>query len=254
MPATKEENMARHTESQDFFRLDRDFMINLRLGSQKQYEHCTTLRDLRSTIEMMEFQQKYSPGSIWPNSKINISRIITSITAQTQNFVVPLEDLVRLQNCLLVSMQEPTYLFSEILAHKESFATAVSKPVLKHFVEDVLSRMTQHQVVFDHLANSNSVIHRAFLPYTPETFQVLSKLVDDLVGAGNKRIPEDNFALLNKILSLELVTAKVFDSSEKASAIIGRFLTQQWDMLNARGKRGPQPDQFSNIGAQIELL
>lgn len=111
-------------------------------------------------------------------------------------------------------MQNPTFLFDEILGHKDSLATAVDKPVLKIFIEDILSRMMQHQVIFDHLSNSSSKLHRDFMPYTKDTFLVLSKLVEDLVAEGGDRIPVENFALLNKVLSLEQVTSKVFDSSE----------------------------------------
>lgn len=123
-------------------------------------------------------------------------------------------------------MQKPTYLFDEILAHKESLASDVDKPVLNIFIEEILARMTQHQVIFDHLTNSTSSIHRDFLSSSNETFLVLSKTLNDLVSEGGTVIPDENFALVNKILSEEEVTTKVFDSSDQASTVLGPFLTQ----------------------------
>ena len=70
--------------------------------------------------------------------------------------------------------------------------------------------------MFDHLSNSNSEIHRSFLPYEQETFHVLSKIINDLVDEGGTEIPAENFSLINKILSLEKVTTKVFDSADTA--------------------------------------
>ncbi len=82
-------------------------------------------------------------------------------------------------------------------------------------------------MIFDHLANSTSVVHRSFIPYTKDTFLVLSKIVHDLVSEGQgDLIPKENFAEINRILSLEKVTTKVFDSSEQASNVLGKFLTQ----------------------------
>ena len=72
--------------------------------------------------------------------------------------------------------------------------------------------MKQHEVAFDHLSNSLSQVHRYFLPYGQETFHVLSKILTDLVAEGDAKIPVDNFALINKILSEEKVTTRVFDS------------------------------------------
>lgn len=57
-------------------------------------------------------------------------------------------------------------------------------------------------------------MHSSFLPYTEETFLVLSKIITDLVNEGETKLPSDNIALINKILSLEKVTTKVFDSSD----------------------------------------
>lgn len=90
-------------------------------------------------------------------------------------------------------------MFDEILAHKDSLATSVERPVLKSFIRDILARMKQHEVIFDHLANSTSVVHRSFVPYTKDTFLVLSKIVHDLVAEGkqiipNQPIPQENFA------------------------------------------------------------
>ena len=125
---------------------------------------------------------------------------------------------------MLVSLIKPAVLFDDILAHKDSLATDVDKRVLKIFINDILSRMMQHEVVFDHLANSLSKIHSEFKPYTQETFLVLSKIVNDLVSEGGDKIPAENFALINKILSTEKVTTKVFDSSETAISVLSRFL------------------------------
>jgi hypothetical protein len=46
----------------------------------------------------------------------------------------------------------------------------------------------------------------------------------DLVAEGDLKVPNENFALINKILSLEQVTTKVFDSSDRAISVLGRFL------------------------------
>lgn len=128
-------------------------------------------------------------------------------------------------------MQNPTYLFEEILAHKESLATDVDKPVLKIFIEEILARMMQQQVIFDHLTNSASSIHREFISSSKETFLVLQKTLNDLLAEGGSVIPDENFALVNKILSEEVVTTKVFDSSDQASSALGPFLTQQLERL-----------------------
>ena len=49
----------------------------------------------------------------------------------------------------------------------------------------------------------------------------------DLVAEGDSSIPNENFALINNILSLEQVTSKVFDSSDRAVSVLGKFLGQQ---------------------------
>ena len=67
-------------------------------------------------------------------------------------------------------------------------------------------------------------MHNSFLPYTEETFLVLSKIITDLVNEGETSIPVDNIALINKILSLEKVTTKVFDSSDQAISVLSRYL------------------------------
>ena len=171
---------------------------------------------------------------------------------------------MRIQGFLLVSLTNPTFLFDEMLAHKDSFATAVEKPVLKVFIEDILSRMMQHEVVFDHLANSSSHVHSDFVPYTKKTFLVLSKLVEDLVadgstqaggGALSGQIPRENFLLLNKILASEQVTTKVFDSSEQASSVIGRYLTQQRELLlEEQARTGETRGGYSGLDAQVDRL
>ena len=158
--------------------------------------------------------------------------------------------MIRLNNVMLTSMVQPGVLFNEILSHEESLATAVDKRVLKIFIDDILARILQHQVVFDHLTNSTSKIHSEFMPYTRETFHVLSKLVSDLVSEGNEKIPAENFALLNKILSTEMVTTKVFDSPEKAISVLGRFLDEQLEQL-----KGPRSERsLKSTQLQIEHL
>ena len=92
------------------------------------------------------------------------------------------------------------------------------------FVQNILDRMMQHQVQFEHLNNSVSVMHRDFTPYSQETFLALSKVIKDLVNESEHKIPAENFALLNKILSHEKVTTKVFDSAGQAKSILGRYL------------------------------
>ena len=88
------------------------------------------------------------------------------------------------------------------------------------------------------------------MPYTRETFHVLSKLVSDLVSEGNEKIPAENFALLNKILSTEMVTTKVFDSPEKAISVLGRFLDEQLEQL-----KGPRSERsLKSSQSQIEHL
>jgi hypothetical protein len=168
--------------------------------------------------------------SIWKTSR-EIIDLIQNLAVQSGRFQFELNDLIRIQNILMVSIQTPTFLFDEILAHKDSLATAVDKPVLKIFIGDILARMMQHEVIFDHLANSASVMHRGFLPCTKETYKVLSKIIMDLVAEGDAKIPIANFALINKILSEEQVTTKVFDSSDRAVSVLGKYLDQQLDNL-----------------------
>ena len=79
-------------------------------------------------------------------------------------------------------------------------------------------------MTFDYLKNSYSTLHRAFIPYSKETFLVLNRLINDLVSEGDGQIPIENLPLINEILSLEKITTKVFDSSEEACALLGNFL------------------------------
>lgn len=98
----------------------------------------------------------------------------------------------------------------------------------------MLARMVQHEVTFDHLNNSTSKLHRTFLPYTQNTFKILSKIVSELVsesGENSEMIPLENFPIINKILSLELVTSNVFKSSDEAIQVLGRFLDQQLSQM-----------------------
>ena len=55
---------------------------------------------------------------------------------------------------------------------------------------------------------------------------MLSKIINDLVAEGETEIPAENFSLINKILSLEKVTTKVFDSADTAQSVLGRFVAQ----------------------------
>ena len=119
-------------------------------------------------------------------------------------------------------------------------------------------------MIFDHLTNSSSQIHSDFVPYTKQTFLVLSKLVEDLVAEGAAQgnssavagqIPRENFSLINKILAFEQVTTKVFDSSEQASSVLGRYLTQQKErLLDEQGRTEEAPASYSSLEAQIERL
>ena len=81
-------------------------------------------------------------------------------------------------------MKHPGLFFNDILAYKDSIVSVVDKRILKVFIDSILARMVQHEVVFDHLTNSYSKIHSEFLPYTQDTFKVLSKIVTDLVSEG----------------------------------------------------------------------
>lgn len=60
---------------------------------------------------------------------------------------------------------------------------------------------------------------------------MLSKIITELVAEGESSIPVENFALINKILSLEQVTTKVFDTSDRAVDVLGKYLGQQLDYL-----------------------
>ena len=53
---------------------------------------------------------------------------------------------------------------------------------------------------------------------------MLSKIIIELVAEGESSIPVENFALINKILSLEQVTTKVFDTSDRAVEVLGKYL------------------------------
>lgn len=153
-------------------------MSNILGRNLKQFEVIQSKEDFRKVLDTMEFLYKSDPLSFveMRNTCRGLVLALFNLLDKTQ---LPLSDMVRMATILTPSTTTPTFLFKDICRCEESF-NQLDKHILKDFVDVILGRIKQHEVSFDHLKQSISVIHRHFVPYSGKTFQVLNKIITDL--------------------------------------------------------------------------
>ena len=124
-------------------RIDEKQIMHMTMTLKKQHINISTQKQFDNTLKLFEFMKKHAPMSVIKGPS-QLEYVLEQMMEQKEKFKLSLNDLVRLQNIVLVSLQKPTLLFEEILAHEGSLALQVEKPVLKTFVQDVIARMMQH--------------------------------------------------------------------------------------------------------------
>ena len=91
----------------------------------------------------------------------------------------------------------------------------MSETNIEKLVDAILSRIQQHRVTYEHLENSYSIVHSKFIPFSQETFNLLSKIVQEAA------IPQH---IVNRILADPVVARRIFQTKEMAEEILTRRL------------------------------
>ena len=95
---------------------------------------------------------------------------------------MPLSDLVRYSSVMFPNSSQPDLLFEYILASEERFNEHVGKEDLNEFTGNILKRISQQKVTFDHLKGSLSTWHGKAVPSTDQSFLVLKKIMNECLG------------------------------------------------------------------------
>jgi len=80
----------------DFARIDQQQVKAIRFNLKKQMFNCTSLKDLHTCLNFLEFQQKYAPLAIWQQNSKNLQEITNALKVQSSLFNFSLNDLVRI--------------------------------------------------------------------------------------------------------------------------------------------------------------
>ena len=80
---------------------------------------------------------------------------------------------------------------------------------------------------YDHLKDSESKVHSKQQPYTADTLKIFSRIVSDFHAAAKEEkitLGYEDFRILNKIMQTDLVSAKIYDSTQTAKEVLSFFL------------------------------
>ena len=210
--------------------LDQQIHRNIFYQNQKQLNVAWTRDNWQKLLNFFEYCQKTNPTNFMKLGG-EFRQFQITMLMLNRKYRLPLNDIARASNILVHHIVKPSFFFKEMVQSPESFATEVKPQVLNELVDQILDRTSQNEVSFEHLKASSSLYHQYFEPYNKNTFQVLQKIINDLIRDGEKpkgikTLGQEQFQVINKILAQERLSRRLFSTSEDAIAILDPYLNQ----------------------------
>lgn len=218
------------------------FLGNFFARNRQTLVSLNTEADLRNWLELMETashnniaKQIYKSGQ--RSHRTSVSHIPNNdlraqYEAYRQRHPVPLEYQVRFATLVNRNVTKPSYLFEGIQQCSNSLADETHLPVafLNSFVNQIVLRANQEAFSFDHLSGSSNYMHSRFRPYDLDTFDMVRRIKDDILKAGDQ-MTEQHFAILANLYSTEPIFRSSFkdgNEMEELAKFVGSLADKEF--------------------------